>query len=209
MPQYFRPRALWSLTLGLLLSQNTSVNLWKSQLVSEVEQIMSLGTLDKIPMPDDLTRDLVQYRQQWHSRNPKIAPFLGHWRQGWELFNSEYDLFIFPSVVPDQVCLLATEVPYQDPFEPPAASPLPSLSVLKLNPQEGQNQAWQLKRSLIHSLQYDSDQFQFFGILLGPNYDSMRIYAAAGPPQLPSGLPKTIQTEFTQHQCLSALTGPN
>ncbi len=184
----------------ILIAQTLSLGAWKTQLADEVSQTLALAGLGKLKYPPTLSPSLNAYRQAWYQKNPSIAPFLGHWQQDWELFRN-YDLHVFPSTVPGQVCLIATQVSQPDPFEPPPDPP-PQFSTLQIQGNAGQNQFFQLNQALLLDKEEGNNTWQFLGVLLNrPQFGQLRVYAATTPPQLASNLPADIQAKFRAHQC--------
>jgi hypothetical protein len=72
-------------------------------MLNGMETWFSLAGLNKVPAPPRYAEPLQDYREAWSAVQADVANFLGHWH------NDEgypYNLSIFPSLTPGQVCIL-------------------------------------------------------------------------------------------------------
>ena len=186
-----------------------------ANLTTGIESWFALAGLNKAVPPPALPEDLQAYRQTWEANNPEIAPFLGLWHDS-EAQNFYY-LSLFPSTVPQQVCVLefkpewslaiwneeAGDYSYKDVISEQTLS----FSVATV-------EADQLRSSQIRTTTAAltrqtfalSEPYSVELIGIEDDQGTQRVLAATALPMLPPDFPAALQPEVLQaladHDCI-------
>ncbi|HEY9627351.1 MAG TPA: hypothetical protein V6C84_08620 [Coleofasciculaceae cyanobacterium] len=161
---------------------------------NDAQSWLDLAGLNKLVAPPPISAELAAFRQEWRSKNPEVAPYLGTWRDDGGS-GVTYYLSVFPSNTPRQVCLLEFRQELRAAPEDLIAEEILSLSTATAS--NGQLLGSRLRTAasaFFQSKFHTGYDVEFMGVVGSP----LPGLASLSPPALPTDFPQEVVQEVSQ-----------